>query len=227
MPHVLEDASNQELLAAWKDGHQFAAQVLVRRYMVRLTALARSRLSRKLARRIDPEDVVMSAWRSFFVGANIGRLSTAQDDDLWPILVTITLRKIARQASRHMADRRNAILDKTFDESVDWQAAVSRDPSPDEAAMLVDEVESLMNRLGQVDRDVLTRRLQGEEHAEIANAMNCSERTVRRSMQRIRSKLTEGGPRVLHEVDEEIVSVDAGVRVAVSIPQIEFQPTQK
>ncbi|MBX3447997.1 MAG: hypothetical protein KF777_00475 [Planctomycetaceae bacterium] len=156
---MLEDASNQELLAAWKEGNQQAARVLVRRYMVRLTALARSRLSRRLARRIDPEDVVMSAWRSFFVGTNLGRLAIANDDNPWPLLVTITLRKLARQAERHSAERRNAGQDVSLEENVDWQMAVSRDPSPEEAAMLVDEVETLMGQLDDFNREVLTRRL--------------------------------------------------------------------
>jgi len=59
---VLEDAPNRELLTAWRAGNDVAATVLVRRYMARLTSLASSRLSRKLARRVDAEDVVLSAW---------------------------------------------------------------------------------------------------------------------------------------------------------------------
>ena len=187
-----DDATNRNLLVAWRDGDQRAADVLVQRYMLRLMALARSRLSRKLARRIDPEDIVMSAWRSFFVGARFGKLSPSDSDDLWPLLVTITLRKLARQATRHAANRRNAGLEVELDETIDWHRTVSRDPSPSEAALLVDEVESLMKRLDQVDRDILIRRLQGEEQSEIAMAIGCSERTVRRSMQRIRTLMTEG-----------------------------------
>jgi hypothetical protein len=104
---VLEDSTNRELLAAWRSGDEFAATVLVRRYMARLTSLASSRLSKKLARRVDAEDVVLSAWRSFFVATGRNQVDVPDDDNLWPLLVTMTLRKLARQAARHSADRRS------------------------------------------------------------------------------------------------------------------------
>jgi RNA polymerase sigma factor (sigma-70 family) len=188
---MLEDASNQKLLALWRTGDERAAQVLVQRYMVRLTALARSRISRKLARRLDPEDVVLSAWRSFFVATGAGKLVAPDDDDLWPLLVTLTLRKLARQSARQGAKRRDVQTEESLDSVREWQAAVSRDPSPEEAAILADEVEALMASLDDADREVLTRRLQGDDQATIAAAMNCSERTVRRSMQRARDALTK------------------------------------
>ncbi len=225
---MLENASNQELLAAWQEGNQQAAQVLVRRYMVRLTALARSRLSRKLARRIDAEDVVLSAWRSFFVGANIGRWSVSGNDDLWPLLVTITLRKLTRQTARHTAGRRDAGLDLEFDESIDWRMAVSRDPSPEEAAILIDEVESLMDRLDEADREVLSRRLQGEEQATIALAMHCSERTIRRSMQRIRTMIAESSENSPPKAsDLGIEQEDPGKVLTNMLPQSKLHPTHR
>lgn len=223
---MLEDASNQQLLAAWKDGNQQAARVLVRRYMARLTALARSRLSRKLARRIDAEDIVMSAWRSFFAGANLGRLAISDDDNPWPLLVTITLRKLARQAERHTAERRNAGQDVALEESIDWQMAVSRDPSPEEAAMLVDQIESLMGWLDEFDREVLTRRLQGDEQATIALAMNCSERTIRRSIQRIRATLADldvdASP---SKIEQEVGRENPGPGTPVTTPRLDLQPS--
>ena len=78
---MLEDASNQELLAAWRDGNERAARVLVRRYMTRLTALARARLSRKLARRRDSEDIVMSARRRFFAAAGRDQIAVTAYDN--------------------------------------------------------------------------------------------------------------------------------------------------
>jgi DNA-directed RNA polymerase specialized sigma24 family protein len=183
---MLETSSNQELLDAWRQGNEQAAQILVRRYMVRLTALARSRMSRKLARRLDAEDVVLSAWRSFFVATNDGRVIVPEDDDLWPILVTLSLRKLARQATRHTAQRRDLREEISLDHERSWQAILSREPSPDEAVMLVDELESFMASLNPDDRELLSRRLRGENQAAIAEAMNRSERTIRRSLERIR-----------------------------------------
>ncbi|MDA0590664.1 MAG: protein kinase [Planctomycetota bacterium] len=185
---MLEDASNSELLAAWQTGDERAAQVLVRRYMSRLTALARARLSRKLARRLDSEDIVMSAWRSFFAAAGRDQIAVPDDDNLWPLLVTMTLRKLARQADRQNAAKRSIQTEVAFGDGESWPKVVSRDPSPEEAAMVTDEIESLMAALSASDRDILTRRLQGEELTAIAAAAGCSERTVRRALQRARDE---------------------------------------
>ena len=188
---MLEDSTTRELLAAWRSGNEFAASVLVRRYMARLTSLASSRLSRKLARRVDAQDVVLSAWRSFFVATGRNQVDVPADDNLWPLLVTMTLRKLARQAARHSAERRSMAAESELSDKLDWPAVVSRDPTPAEAAMVTDEIESLMSGLSSVDREILTRRLQGEQHAAIATAVGCSERTVRRSLQRIREKYVD------------------------------------
>ena len=99
--------SNRHLLDAWHAGDQSAAAILFDRYVARLTALVRARLSRKLARRVDAEDVVLSAFRSFFVAAGDGRVAVPESDDLWPLLVVLSLRKLASQAERHQAQQQS------------------------------------------------------------------------------------------------------------------------
>lgn len=188
---MLQEASNEQLLAEWKRGNQRAADVLYRRYLTRLTALARSRLSRNLSRRIEADDIVMSVWRSFFVAVEARGLHVPSDDDLWPLLATITLRKIARQAARQHAQQRDVRVEELMGEPVVLSQIVARDPSPEEAAMMVDEVASLMARLQSDEREVVSRRLQGEEQAAIANALGISERTVRRVLARVREILTD------------------------------------
>lgn len=181
-----DDSTNRELLQAWREGNQLAAQTLVRRYMARLTALARARLSRKLARRLDPEDVVMSAWRSFFAAAGRFDVHVPEDDSLWPLLVTVTLRKLNRQAARHSAARRAVDSEMAANDESEWQDIVTRDPTPDEAALVTDEVERLMGQLSPQDRAILACRLQGEDQKAVASEIGCSERTVRRSLQHVR-----------------------------------------
>ena len=188
---AIEDGSNAELLKLWKSGNQHAAKVLVDRYMLRLTALAQSRLSRLLARRLDADDIVLSAWRSFFVAANRSRLQVPDDDNLWPLLATFTLRKLQRQAQRQLADRRNMAREMSLNDDDDWQELVSREPAPDDAARLTNDIEALLARLEPTDREIMMYRLQGEELEAIAVRMKCSERTVRRAMQRIRMQLAD------------------------------------
>src|SRR5947209_1095765 len=89
---VMESPS-ADLMARWRDGDQQAAGELFRRYADRLRALARTRLSARLARHVDPEDVVQSAYRSFFSGARSDRYALRRSGDLWRLLVSITLHK--------------------------------------------------------------------------------------------------------------------------------------
>src|SRR5262249_45888213 len=62
---------------------QPAASELFQRYAGRLIALARSRLSTKVSKRVDPEDVVQSAYRSFFAGARDGCYDLERGGDVW------------------------------------------------------------------------------------------------------------------------------------------------
>src|SRR5262249_16649412 len=61
--------TSAELLSRWRKGDEEAASALFRRYAEQLIVLARGHLSEKLAHRLDPQDVVQSAYRSFFTGA--------------------------------------------------------------------------------------------------------------------------------------------------------------
>ena len=94
----MTDDLSDKLLARVREGDEKAAEKLFRRYAESLIAIAGARLSEKLARRIDPEDVVQSAYRSFFVRAHQGGYVLKRSGDLWRLLVGITLHKLHHQA---------------------------------------------------------------------------------------------------------------------------------
>src|SRR5207245_1833454 len=100
------DQQSQWLVARWKEGDEDAARELFYRYSERLIALVRSRLSDKLAPRLDPEDVVQSVYRSFFSNARDNRCILEQSGDLWRLLVTMAMHKLLDQAKRQQAGRR-------------------------------------------------------------------------------------------------------------------------
>jgi hypothetical protein len=154
---AIEDGPNAELLKLWKSGNQHAARVLVDRYMLRLTSLVQSRFSRFLARRLDADDIVLSAWRSFFVAANRSRLQVPDDDDLWPLLATFTLRKLQRQAQRQLADRRNVAREISMSDDDGWRELVSREPTSDDAAHLTYDIEALLAGLEPTDHEIVFR----------------------------------------------------------------------
>jgi RNA polymerase sigma-70 factor (ECF subfamily) len=177
----MADEAPGDLVARWRSGDQDAANELFQRYASRLIGLARSRISAKLAPRIDPEDVVQSAYRSFFLDTRDGRFDVQNGGDLWQLLVTITLHKLQRQVQRLTAQKRAVSREQTFgseDSLHGIQAQVFREePSPLDAVALVDEVEGLMRQLEPEQRRYLELRL------------GCTERTVRRNLEQIKQQL--------------------------------------
>src|SRR3954470_20415342 len=77
------------------------------RFTRRLIGLARAHLDGRLRHKIDPEDVVQSAYKSFFLRYGEGALATEGWDGLWGLLTLITLRKCADRVRYHRAGRRD------------------------------------------------------------------------------------------------------------------------
>jgi RNA polymerase sigma factor (sigma-70 family) len=178
----MTDTPSAELLERYhRRQDEAAAEELFRRYAGRLTALARSRLSQALASRLDAEDVVQSAYRSFFLLARGGEVLLRESGDLWRLLVRITLRKVYRGARRHRADCRSVGREHPRLDEMEC-AALSREPTPEEAAALIDELRGVLAPLGAAQRRVVEMRLQGHEVEVIAAEVRRSARTVRRTL---------------------------------------------
>lgn len=174
--------SSKELLAKVAEGDEQAATALIDRYAVRLIRLARSRLSTRLASRIDPEDVVQSACRSFFMRARDGEFELDQPGDLWRLLARITVRKTCRNTRRHGAGKRNATLEVPLDFNGEARPILSHEPTPEQAAILTEELERLLAPLKPHERRIFQLRLDGEDVDEIAIKVERSPRTVRRTL---------------------------------------------
>ena len=169
-----------------------AAEALFSRYFERLTLLARSRLAPRLARRTDPEDIVMSVYRSFFVGARAGRFVLSRGGDLWRLLASITKHKLLRQVRHHGADRRSIDRELPLDQADEGRfPGRQQGPTPEDALALADELEHIFTILNPLGRRVLELRLQGAQLSEIAEDTGRSERTIRRTLGQVRDILAE------------------------------------
>ncbi len=187
---------NDERQAAWSSlvllegcrlGDNLAAEALFYRYFERLKALAQRRLPSRLMRRADPEDVVMSVYRSFFVGARAGRFTLTRTGDLWRLLSAITKHKLFRQIRRHMAGQRSLDREVSVDQiEIGLLPAQQQKPSAEETAAFSDELEWIFGHLDATGRRILELRVQGAELAEIAQATSRSHRTVRRVLAQAR-----------------------------------------
>jgi len=188
-----DSVAAEELLVRWRRGDQNAAAELYHRYARHLIALARSRLSTEAARRIDPEDVVQSVYRSFFVAARDGHYQIHNGDGLWYLLVTITMNKLRDQIERLGTRKRAMQRERSFgsEESlfgIEGQR-FARDPSPAEAAALIEQLEQVMRALEPVQCRMFEMRLQGHSVADIAVATQRCEQTVRRLLGKIKAQL--------------------------------------
>lgn len=211
-----------ELFARYQDGDAAAAEEIYARYMTRLTRLVEARLGAQLRRHADPEDVALSAWRSFFIAAREGRLQLAARGDLWRLLVAITLHKLYRRARHHKAAKRGDGIGTATEFSTDDPRAANnplaiyaRDPSPAEAAAVVDELRRLEADSDDFAREVLARRLTGESHAEIAAATGRTERSVRRAIAQLRARLV--GPDI--KPGGSLSAEDDAIRTDAAVPR--------
>jgi RNA polymerase sigma factor (sigma-70 family) len=184
----MADAPSAELVERCRRRDEAAAEELFRRYAERLTALAQARLSRALAARVGAEDVVQSACRSFFVLAREGGVRLRQSGDLWRLLARITLRKVFRSARRHHAERRDVGRECVWADDAEADA-LDREPTPADAAALIDELRGVLAPLGAAQRRIVEMRLQGHEVEAIAAAVGRSARTVRRTLAALGAEL--------------------------------------
>lgn len=185
---MAEERTDKSLLHLWRGGDEQAAQQLFNRYVERLVALARRRISERLAGRVDAEDVVQSVFRTFFVRAREGRFTVSDPDDLCKLLARITVNKTLRQVEFHKAARRNANAETAQGSAENDRLleVLDQEPTPEAANEFLDQLEKLMGQLGPDERQILELRIQGYASEEIAAKLGTYDRKVRRVMERIR-----------------------------------------
>ena len=120
-------------------------------------------------------------------------------DDLWALLVLITVRKAADLANYNRRERRGGgqVRGDSALEPLEGEHAAggfaqieADDPTPDVAVQLVEEFQGLLDRLGDDElRSIAVWRLEGYTNAEIAGRLGRAEVSVRRRLRLIRSIL--------------------------------------
>jgi RNA polymerase sigma-70 factor (ECF subfamily) len=181
-----------EFLARLNNRDDTAAQELIGRFTRQLIALALRHINAGLRHKVDPEDVVQSAYKSFFFRYGNGNLDAVNWNSLWGLLTLITVRKCAERAAYHRAECRDAAREVSpppGEEAAPWQEPFGREPTPLEAAVLTETVEQLLAGLDEEERPVLEMSLQGFTTREIAERLGRAERTVRLLREGIRHRL--------------------------------------
>jgi DNA-directed RNA polymerase specialized sigma24 family protein len=184
-------------LGRLKAGDQAAAQRLWECYFARLVGLARQKLRGAARRAADEEDVALSALDSFYRGVEAGRFPQLHDrDNLWRVLVTLTVRKavnLRRYEARQKRggalpeEDRGPYLPSTAEEDADLEQVLSREPTPEFAVQVAEECQRLLGLLEDVTlRELALRKMEGYTNEELAAQQGCVPRTIERKLRVIR-----------------------------------------
>jgi len=188
------DVSITRWIDLLKQGEDEAAARLWRAYFGPMVELARRKLGASARRGADEEDVALSAFKSFCLGAREGRFGQLADrSSLWPLLVSITVHKSVDLVRRETRAKRGGgatsveLPAGSADQTDDALALLSREPTPEFAAQLSDELERLLGKLSATGDEQLGRialwRMEGDSTVDIAIRLGCVRRTVERKLQ--------------------------------------------
>jgi RNA polymerase sigma factor (sigma-70 family) len=171
-------------------GNERVVQSFWDRYGARLQGLAAQFLTTRLYRRVEPEDIVQSVCRSFFVRAREGQFQLADRDSLWRLLCAITLAKVRQQARFHGRQKRSVNQEASLQDSrLGAPPLAATQPTPEESAAFAEQLQSVLAALDEEERQIILLRLEEYTMEEIARRQKCSERTVRRILKRVQSRL--------------------------------------
>lgn len=173
------------------------------RFGERLLRLAKTKLDRRLAARIDEHDVLQSVMRSFFNRHAQGQFGFDSWDEVWGLLVLMTKRKCVKQGKVHFAECRDVRRDSALgnlrvgnsgleSESMPytlWEPAVCLGSTPPAVVLLAEASERLFENLTDREQDVLALALAGRTVEQIGDELGRTQRTVRRLLGRVRERL--------------------------------------
>jgi RNA polymerase sigma factor (sigma-70 family) len=161
----------------------------------RLIGLARAHLGDRIRTKVDPEDVVQSAYKSLLVRYRETVAASEDWEGLWSLLTLITIRKCADRVRYHHAECRDlhreaAACSDSQGASSGWHA-LDREPSPDEALLLAETIAELLSGLSEGEQKIVELTLQGYSTQEISEQLGRAERSVRRIRERVRTHLKQ------------------------------------
>ena len=188
------DSSVNRWLRRLEDGDEAAAETLWHAYYEKLVRLAQGRLQARYRRTVDAEDVALSAFDSFCRGIQAKKFPSLKDrTGLWRLLVSITIHKVLHVVRDQDRIKRGGLmnelrgLDDSSDSLLMVNQLIGREPSPEFASEIAEQVQVLMQALEDKQLQQLAQlKLEGFNNEEIATQMDCSLRTVERKLYLIR-----------------------------------------
>ncbi len=176
----------EDLVEGLREGDPERVNAFVRTFGPALERLAARAIHPGMQRRFGPESIAMSVCRTFLRRAHGGEFDLPDADAVWRLLCAIALNKVRKHTRFHLRERRRADREVP----IDW-ARRERDPvpTPEDLALFADSFAAVVDSLDPGQRRMLELRLAARSHREIAQDLRVSQRTVRRHMAGLETRL--------------------------------------
>jgi RNA polymerase sigma factor (sigma-70 family) len=184
------------LLKRARAGCPEAWRILVARYNRRMSPVIRCWVGRRVAlwRRLDPADIMQDVWVSVLRALTAG--TAFPDEPTFNAYLKVVTRHCTRMQLRlHTRKQRSMEREEASPAGCDLR---SKEPGPAESAAAADLLDKWLNGSGSLDeRAILVWAMKGHDARELADCMKMNLRTVRRIVQRARTRWTtlSGGGR--------------------------------
>jgi RNA polymerase sigma-70 factor (ECF subfamily) len=188
------------LLGRLRAGDESAAAEIVRLYQPAILRAVRARLRhRRLGRAVAASDICQSVFAAFFVRAIAGQYDLAEPGQLLALLLRMAQNRVAHQARKQQAQRRD--VRRVAPAGVEELGLAAEGGSPSRLVAGKELLEAVRGQLSAEERQLADLRAQGLTWAEIAAQVGGTPdgRRVQlaRALDRVAGQLgleEEGGP---------------------------------
>lgn len=155
-----------DLMTRVRKGDGEAARELVQSYEPTIRRVIRFRLTdARLRKAFDSMDICQSVLGSFFLRANAGAFDIDSPEQLIKVLATMARNKLASQARKETAQRRDMRRQSGGDEAA---LAADRQESPSQVVMAQELVDKAQQRLSPEEQKLIELRKEGKDWDQIA-----------------------------------------------------------
>lgn len=190
----MKDDNFADLIARAKLGEDAAVRELLKTFEPEIRMMVRVKLPTKLRGKFDSMDFVQAVWASFFVRLRDTEIPFENSRHLGKFLSGIALNKVNEEhRKRTMTEKYNIVKEtKLYYKCGNREVPVevmSHDPSPSEEAQAGDRLRQLLRGQAPEMETIVRLRQAGFSYEEIAVQVQLHERTVRRMVSGMKSRV--------------------------------------
>jgi RNA polymerase sigma factor (sigma-70 family) len=180
-----------DLVNRVKAGDDSAMTQLTEKYGPAMRRTARELIGKSLQSHLDSVDLVQSVQLILWLGLRTNKFSLESPENLLGLAKTLIKRKVARycrNAKPHLSQTIDGKLGDTFGEMCLFP---SQDADASRAKELDDFVEHFLSQLGDMDRRLISLRLEGHSTADAARVLNVDAGMLRVRLGRLRARFED------------------------------------